>query len=107
MTKYKQYVAKMFEKRSKDFERFKIIHDKYTLDANEWQKEFNFEGEKILEIIREWEDRLCKNTERGMYSKYSTLLAEKFQTEIKKHFPMIDRIGIQIEDFNIKKIKLL
>lgn len=95
-------------------EPFREVHDKYALDNEKWQNEFNIEGEKVLEIVREWESRLCRDTERGMYSNFSTKLAEKFQVEVKKHFPLIDHVGIKISyepassgGFMLKKIKIL
>lgn len=90
------------------FNSFKNLHDNYVLNPESHQKEFNTQGEKVLEIIREYENRLCTDTERGGYSKYSAQLAEKFQNEVRAHFPMIDRIGIIIEKsgFAIKKINL-
>lgn len=96
-------------------ESFRLLHDNYALNPDYLQKQFNKEGGKILALIREYENRLCRNTERGMYSKYSVALAEKFQNEVRKHFPMIDRVGLILEEtdpkiskpeFAIKKIYL-
>lgn len=91
------------------FDSFKNLHDNYALNSQSHQKEFNTQGEKVLQIIREYENRLCTDTERGVYSKYSAKLAEKFQNEVRAHFPMIDHIGLIIDKpaFAIKKIKLL
>lgn len=115
MTKYKQYFQKMLADEKKVFESFRILHDKYALDEEKWQEEYNREGEKILEIVREYENRLCANTERGIYNKFSSNLAEKFQAEVRKNFPMIDHIGVKVSqpqpavggNFNIRKINLL
>ena len=114
MTKYKIYVDKMLSENKQVFDEFKLIHDAYTLNPDNNQDKFNLEGEKVLEVIRDYENRLCANTERGVYNKYSTNLSEKFQQEVKKHFPMIDCIGLIVEkgnspnnvQFAIKKIKL-
>lgn len=98
----------MLKDNGKIFDSFKNLHDNYALNPESHQQEFNVQGEKVLEIIREYENRLCTDTERGGYSKYSAQLAEKFQNEVRVHFPMIDRIGIIIEKsgFAIKKINL-
>lgn len=90
------------------FDEFKVLHDKYAESPDKMQRTYNQEGEKILEIIREYENRLCANTERGMYNKFSTGLAEKFQNEVRRHFPYIDHIGLrpQTQEFSIKKIDL-
>lgn len=96
------------------FEGFRKIHDRYALSQDELQDDYNKEGARALEFIREYENRLCTNTERGMYNRYSAVLAEKFQNEVKKLFPMIDHVGIIIEkpladlagSFQLKKITL-
>jgi len=110
MQRYKEYVLKMIEDNKSAFEDFRELHDKYTLDQDRWQEEFNVEGEKILEIVREYENRLCANQERGMYNKFSVNLAEKFQNEVRKFFPLIDHVGIITtkapNNFFIKKIEL-
>lgn len=115
--KYREYFKKMLDENKDVFQPFKKLHDEYGLKQDGLQNKFNREGEKILEIIHEYENRLCANTERGMYNKFSTNLAEKFQNEVRKHFPMIDHVGLKVEtmppksktakDFIIKKIKLL
>ena len=114
MPKYKDYLNKMLSENKSAFEEFEKIHNEYALNPENFQTTFNREGIKVLEIIKEYENRLCANTERGMYNKYSTSLAEKFQNEVRKQFPMIDHIGIKVvttkknqeSDFIIKKIKL-
>lgn len=116
--KYKEYFNKMVDDNKVLFESFKMLHDEYGLNGTGLQDKFNKEGEKILDIVREYENRLCSNTERGMYNKFSTNLAEKFQNEVRKKFPMIDHIGLKVtttpskvkkaaKEFVIKKIKLL
>lgn len=108
MVKYKKYFQKMLEDNKDFFNSFKNLHDNYALNPQSRQQEFNIQGEKVLEIIREYENRLCTDTERGVYSKYSAKLAEKFQGEVRAHFPMVDRIGLIIDKpgFAIKKINL-
>lgn len=114
MTKYKKYLQKMIEENKDNFDEFRILHEKYLTNKDLWQNEFNEKGEKILELVREYENRLCANQERGIYNKFSTSLAEKFQNEVRKLFPLIDHIGLVVEDtdfsdksnFTIKKINL-
>ena len=96
MTKYKEYVNKMLADNKDLFDKFKVIHDQYALNPEIWQKRYNEEGEAVLEVVHEYENRLCANTERGMYNKFSAGLAEKFQNEVRKIFPQIDRIGIKV-----------
>lgn len=111
MSKYKDYVKKMLEDNQEVFDEFKNIHAQYELDPVTYQKEFNRVGKIVQELMREYENRLCRDTERGMYNKFSSKLAEKYQNEVRKIFPKIDDIGIIIDEadtgiFNIKKIKL-
>ena len=107
MTKYKEYVLKMLEENKEVFDDFRKIHDAYSLNPDSLQEKFNKEGKKILEITHEYENRLCANTERGMYNKFSQGLAEKFQNEVRKFFPKIDYIGlITTQEFVLKKINL-
>jgi hypothetical protein len=111
MTKYKKYFEMMIADNKELFDSFKQLHDSYALNQENLQEKFNAEGGKISEVIREYENRLCANTERGMYNQYSAGLAQKFQDEVRAHFPMIDYIGLKVEkqetpSFAIKKINL-
>lgn len=95
MTKYKQLFDEMLKKNRELFIKFKITHDMYGTDPKQWNKQFNDEGKKILEILREYEDRLCGHSEQGQYSKYSANLADKFWAEVRKNYPRIDFVGIK------------
>lgn len=101
-TKYKQYVDRMLDSEKEVFASFKEIHDKYALDEDTFQEAFNKKGEKILEILNEWENKLCNQSEKGGYSAFTPKLAEKFREEVKKHFPFIDHIGIKVQFAPIK-----
>jgi len=108
MTKYREYIQRMMENNQEAFDKFRFIHDQYCLmaDKDSLQDRYNEEGAKILEIIEEWEQRLCSQSEKAGYGSYSGSLAEKFHEEIKRVFPMIDYIGLIVEKFEIKKINL-
>ena len=107
----------MIDNNKDAFDKFRVIHDKYCLftDKNFLQEQYNEEGEKIMDIITEWEQRLCSHSEKAGYSNYSGNLSEKFHEEIKRIFPMIDYIGLIVDTtdktdkdkFEIKKIELL
>ena len=105
-TKYKEYYDKMVSENKEIFDKFSKIHLEYSMDQDKNQEEFNKIGEDILDIIHDWEDRLCKHSESAGFGKYTTNLAEKFQAEVKSHFPLIDHVGIVVSKFSIKKIKL-
>lgn len=105
-TKYKQYVELMYQNHKNDFDDFRPIHQKYSLDPDANQEELNEKGRKIQNIIRMWEDKLCGRSEGTGYGSFTSNLAEKFREEIKKDFPHIDSIGIKKSVFEIKRIKL-
>ena len=89
------------------FAEFTTAHFEYSIDQEKNQENFNQIGEKVLDVIHEWEDRLCKHSEGAGFGKYTSNLAEKFQAEIKSHFPLIDHVGIIIKktpEFKIGKI---
>jgi len=94
MTKYKEYFLKMLEEHKDLFEMFRPVHDKYTLDMHAHQDEFNKMGASVMETIRDWEDRLCGRSEGSGYGSFTGNLAEKFMEEVRREFPMIDRVGI-------------
>jgi septation ring formation regulator EzrA len=108
MTKYQEYFQKMMEANKELFASFRKIHDEYHLaeDTDSLQEKFNSEGEKIMAVVREWEGKLCSQSEKGGYGVFTGNLAEKFQAEVKKEFPMIDHVGIIVKKFSLKKINL-
>jgi len=95
-TKYKQVFDEMVTKFEKEFDTFQELHDKYESNPQKWQDEFNKEGEKIMEIVRVYENRLCGHMENTQNATYSASLAEKFRGEIKKYLPKLDMIGVKI-----------
>ncbi len=111
MTRYKEVYNQMISDNKGVFGQFSKIHDMYALNPDSNQDALNESGKKIMEIVRHYEDILCGHSERSGYGSYSGKLAEKFQDEVKKHFPKIDCVGLKIiskgrDPFSIKKIKL-
>ncbi len=97
----------MIEENKVVFDEFTKKHLEYSIDQEKNQEDFNKFGEKILTIIKIWEDRLCKSSEGSGYGKFTGNLAEKFQEEVRSHFPLIDHIGIIVEPkMLIKRIRL-
>ena len=104
------------------FDKFAKIHTDYGMDndkqslaggTSKYQEEFNKVGADVLKVIHEWEGRLCSHSEKAGYANYTGNLAEKFQQEVKNHFPLIDHIGIIVKKslpiksgFSLKKISL-
>lgn len=105
-SKYRDYFKRMTEANKEAFATFREVHDKYALNEDGHQEEFNKEGEKLLPIIQEWENKLCMQSEKAGYGNYTSGLAEKFRAEVKKEFPLIDHIGIIVNKFKIRKITL-
>ncbi|PIP57877.1 hypothetical protein COX03_00710 [Candidatus Woesebacteria bacterium CG22_combo_CG10-13_8_21_14_all_39_10] len=113
MTKYKEYFGKMVEANKELFDKFAKVHTNYGLDKEAHQEEINKIGADVLKVIHEWEGRLCSHSEKAGYANYTGNLAEKFQQEVKNHFPLIDHIGIIVKKslpiksgFSLKKISL-
>ena len=100
MPKFTQTFNKMIEDHQTLFKEFKSVHDTYKSDRKKFQTEFNEMGKKVMEIIREYEDRLCSGMERGVYGKYSDKVAEKFWDRIKKEYPLIELVGVEITSVN-------
>lgn len=92
--KYKEFYELMLKQNKEAFDEFKIIHDKYMEDPKKWSAKFNELGRDIQDIVREYENRLCRQSEGAGNSKFTTALAEKFQKEVSLHFPKINHIGM-------------
>ena len=95
--KFRQTYKQMVEDNRELFEEFGLVHAKYALDQAEWQEEFNRVGGEVMEVVREYEDRLCRHSEKGKYARYSANLSEKFRGELKKDYPMVDFVGVKTE----------
>jgi len=95
MTKSQQVFQDMMDYNQELFDSFKKIHDEYEKDVKTYQQEFNEEGEKVLHVIRKYENILCSHSESGKYGKFSSKLADKFWEMIRKKFQKIDCVGLQ------------
>lgn len=96
MTKNDRYYQLMSEKHADLFSAFDPIHQQFVKDrSNETQ--FHTEGQKVVEVIRSWERRLCAGMERGQHAQYSQKLAEKFWDKVKLRYPLIDQVGVRIK----------
>ncbi len=109
--KYKEYVEKMISSNQALFDQFKTVHNQYSLDEETHQEEFNLVGEGVMKIIKEYETKLCHGSE-NKFNQFTPQLTEKFMSEVRRLFPLIDHVGIITEDFpspkifNLKKIRL-
>lgn len=108
-TKYKQYFENMLDSEKELFDEFRKLHDRYSEKQDELQEEFNKLGEKVMKTIHEWEDKLCSQSEKAGYGYATSSLSEKFMSEVRKEFPMIDFVGVisvKKPTFSVKKISL-
>jgi UDP-galactopyranose mutase len=94
MREYQKMVIKMMEEHKELFDNFPDIHREYMLNPKEWQKLFNQYGREVVEIIRDYERRLCSNMATGKYGLFSQNLSEKFWGLVRKTFPKIDFVGV-------------
>lgn len=95
MQKYQQFFQLMTEENKDLFDNFKQVHDAYVLAPEANKPRFNSLGSEILDIIRDWERRLCGKSESGQYGKFSSGLAQHFWDLIRKQYPKIDFVGIK------------
>lgn len=84
----------MISQNEEIFKKFRIVHDAYAIKPDENREEFNSIGRDLQDIIRDWENRLCSQSEKSSYGKFSANLSDKFWDEIRKDFPLIDQIGL-------------
>lgn len=77
------------------FEKFSQIHDHFK-SAQDNKTEFDSVGKQVVRILDEAENRLCSKMENTSHGKYSSNLADKFRVEVRKHFPLIDLVGVTI-----------
>jgi len=109
VTKYKELIQVMISKNKELFDEFTRLHAEYGLEPDKHQEEFNHIGAKVMNVVKEYENKLCGRSENNGYASFSGNLAERYQNEVRKIFPLIDHIGIivkKVPSFTIKKINL-
>ncbi|CAN5191591.1 hypothetical protein BH09PAT1_BH09PAT1_6780 [soil metagenome] len=94
MAKYNQVFKEMIEYNKDLFDSFRLLHQKYSLDPSSYQSEFNTEGEKVLRVIRRYENILCGKSESGKFGKFSSTLSDKFWQQVREFLPLIDKVGL-------------
>lgn len=85
----------MLEENKELFSEFKPIHDAYMVNPSANQAKYNAIGSDVMDVIREYERKLCAKMGAGQYSKFSMNLSEKFMEEIKTIYPKIMFIGVE------------
>jgi len=91
--KYKKYFQDMSDQYELLFSNFQPIHDGYKQDRKKWSQQFHQEGQKVVEVVQDWEHRLCAGMERGNNAVFSSKLSEKFWAEVKGRFSHIELVG--------------
>lgn len=85
----------MYSKNEDLFKRFRKVHDLFERDPDKYRKEFNAVGMEVTELMRVYVDDLCRTSESSGYGNYTSKLAEKFLTEVRADYPLIDDVGIE------------
>lgn len=83
----------MLQENKELFDNFSAIHEAYIINPQMNQAKFNQTGSEVLEIIREYERKLCGNMNAGRYGAFSQGLSQKFWDEIRKVYSKIDFVG--------------
>lgn len=94
--RYKALIKEMYEAHPDMMTELDTLHRAYALDQKKNQPEFNRLGGKAVEVMRDYERKLCGKSERAGMGVYSSKLAETFWKEIKKRYPLIDFVGVTI-----------
>jgi len=92
--KYKKFYDLMTERHAELLNKFTPIHEGFASDPDTWAQQFHSVGRDVMDVVRDWERRLCSGSEKSGYGQYSANLAEKFQAEVKKRFPLIHQVGL-------------
>lgn len=98
MTKYAKYYQQMWEVNSLILREFQDIHDQYRPNQRDTavKKKFDQVGKLAREIMEQWDARLCQQMEKGKNSVFSSKVSEKFWIEVKKDFPLVDLVGVEV-----------
>ena len=96
MTQYQKFFQLMIEENKELFDNFQNIHDAYVLNPTLNQEKFNSIGREVVDVIREYERKLCGNMNAGKYGTFSSNLSQKFWDHIRKVYRKIDFIGAKV-----------
>lgn len=94
MSKYKKQIQTMVNENHELFIEFKVLHDKLAAGDESLRDEFNDKGQKLLRIIRRYENTLCARSENSGYAKFAGNLSDKFWDEIRVYLPFIDQVPL-------------
>jgi len=95
--KYQLYYQKMIDENRPLFDDFAKAHQLFDKDQERNADNFHQLGKAVLEVIRDYDRRLCAAMGRGVYSIYSDKLSQKFWDLAREDFPKIDMVGVKIK----------
>lgn len=98
MTKYQDYYKQMVASHQQLFSDFKKINEQFALAPTQHEVEFQRLGQQVVDIIREFDRRLCSAMGRGAFSQYSQRLSEKFWALVRKNYSQIDMVGVKVKN---------
>jgi hypothetical protein len=101
-TKYQEYYQQMLAAQAGLFTEFQAISKEFAKDALTHEAEFHRIGQKVLDVIREYDRRLCSAMGRGSFSQYSQQLSEKFWKLVRDNFPQIDLVGVKVSKKDVE-----
>jgi hypothetical protein len=96
MRQYQKFFADMISDNKELFDNFQSVHDAYVLNPELNQQRFNQIGAEVVDVIREYERKLCGNMNSGAYGAFSQNLSQKFWDEIRKVYRKIDFVGATV-----------
>jgi hypothetical protein len=92
--KFEKFYQLMEEQNQALFDQFQVVHDQFLADKSN-EENFHQVGRDVLDVIRDWERRLCSGMERGQFAGYSSKLSEKFWSKVKERFSLIEEVGLK------------
>lgn len=95
MSKYKKQFTTMLEENSELFSQFKVLHEKIVAGDESVREEFNALGQKVLRVIRRYENALCAKSENSGFGKFSSNLSDMFWGEVRAYIPRIDEVPLE------------
>ncbi len=98
MTKFAKYYQQMWDTNTQVLSKFQDAHDAYKTNQKDktLKEEFDSWGKLAREIMEDWDRRLCMQMEKGYNGMFSSKVSEKFWSEIKKDFPLVDLVGVEV-----------
>jgi hypothetical protein len=96
MPKYKDYYKQMIDQNKTLFDDFYKIHQQFKENKDQFRDIFNQDGQKVVDVIRDWDRRLCSAMGRGKFSVYSQQVSEKFWNLARQDFELIDLVGVKV-----------